>query len=62
MGSFRAGQALTAAVAGELRPVIGQPFPLERAAAAHAAIEARRVIGKMLLVTRGGQPAQPDVA
>jgi NADPH2:quinone reductase len=54
-------QALAAAVAGDLRPMIGQTFRLERAAAAHA-IEARRVIGKTLLVTHGEQPAQPDVA
>jgi len=36
--------------AGRLRPVIGQRFPLERAADAHAAIAARSVIGKTLLV------------
>jgi NADPH2:quinone reductase len=36
--------------AGRLRPVIGQRFPLERAADAHAAIEARATIGKTLLV------------
>ncbi|MFB9234822.1 zinc-binding dehydrogenase [Plantactinospora siamensis] len=44
-------QALAAAAAGRLRPVIGQRFPLEAAAAAHAAIGARRTIGKTLLVT-----------
>jgi len=37
------------AVEGRLRPVIGQVFPLEDAAAAHAAIEARATIGKTLL-------------
>jgi NADPH2:quinone reductase len=42
-------QALTAAAAGRLRPVIGQRFPLSRAAEAHAAIEARTTIGKTLL-------------
>jgi NADPH2:quinone reductase len=31
--------------------VIGQTFPLERAAEAHAAIEARQVVGKTLLLT-----------
>ena len=41
--------ALTEAVAGRLRPVVGQAFPLERAADAHAAIEARATIGKTLL-------------
>ena len=40
---------LAEAAAGRLRPVIGQRFPLERAADAHAAIEARATIGKTLL-------------
>jgi NADPH2:quinone reductase len=43
-------QALAAAAAGRLRPVIGQTFPLSRAADAHAAIEARTTIGKTLLI------------
>ena len=38
------------ALAGGLKPVIGQRFPLERAADAHAAIEARATVGKTLLV------------
>jgi NADPH2:quinone reductase len=42
--------ALAEAAAGRLRPVIGQTFPLERAADAHAAIEARATVGKTLLV------------
>jgi NADPH:quinone reductase len=33
--------------------VIGQVVPLERASEAHAAIEARSVAGKTLLVTGG---------
>jgi NADPH2:quinone reductase len=41
--------ALGEAAAGRLRPVIGQVFPLERAADAHAALAARSVIGKTLL-------------
>ena len=41
--------ALTEAAAGRLRPVIGQEFELAEAAAAHAAIEARRTTGKTLL-------------
>jgi len=41
--------ALAEAAAGTLRPVIGQVFPLEQAAAAHAAIESRRTFGKTLL-------------
>jgi NADPH2:quinone reductase len=45
-----AERVLSAAAAGLIRPVIGQTFPLEQAAAAHAAIEARSVIGKTLLL------------
>jgi NADPH2:quinone reductase len=41
--------ALAEAAAGRLRPVIGQRFPLERAADAHAAIESRSTLGKTLL-------------
>ena len=44
--------ALAEAAAGRLRPVVGQTFPLDRAADAHAAIEARATIGKTLLLTR----------
>jgi NADPH2:quinone reductase len=42
--------ALAEAAAGRLEPVIGQRFPLARAADAHAAIESRATIGKTLLV------------
>jgi NADPH2:quinone reductase len=42
-------RAFAAALAGRLRPLIGQRFPLARAADAHAAIEARVTIGKTLL-------------
>jgi NADPH2:quinone reductase len=42
--------ALAEAVAGRLRPIIGQTFPLEAAADAHAAIEARSTLGKTLLL------------
>jgi NADPH2:quinone reductase len=42
--------ALAEAAAGRLRPVIGQTFPLSRAADAHAQIEARRSVGKTLLL------------
>jgi NADPH2:quinone reductase len=45
-----AERALTEAAAGRIRPVIGETFPLERAADAHAAIEARGVVGKTLLL------------
>lgn len=44
-------RALDEARSGRLRPVIGQTFPLERAADAHAAIGARATVGKTLLVT-----------
>lgn len=44
-------RALQLAATGRLRPTIGQTFPLRHAAAAHAAIEARRTIGKTLLLT-----------
>jgi NADPH:quinone reductase len=42
--------ALAEAAAGRIWPVIGQTFPLTRAADAHAAIEARTTIAKTLLV------------
>jgi NADPH:quinone reductase len=42
--------ALAEAVAGRLRPLIGQTFTLERAADAHAAMEQRTTIGKTLLL------------
>jgi NADPH2:quinone reductase len=45
-----AGQAMSEAAAGRLRPVVGQTFPLDRAADAHAAMEARGVVGKTLLL------------
>ena len=44
--------ALAEAAARRLRPLIGQRFPLERAAAAHAAIESRASVGKTLLEVR----------
>jgi NADPH2:quinone reductase len=47
-------QAFALAAAGELRPTIGQAYPLDRAAKAHAAIEARATLGKTLLVVREG--------
>ena len=43
-------QALSDADEGLIRPIIGQTFPLEQAAEAHRAIEARSVIAKTLLV------------
>jgi len=41
--------ALAAAADGRLRPLIGQRFPLDRAADAHAAIQSRATVGKTLL-------------
>jgi NADPH2:quinone reductase len=43
-------RVLREAATGGIWPVIGQTFPLERAADAHAAIEAREVTGKTLLL------------
>jgi len=43
-------RTLEEAVNGRIRPVIGQTFPLEHAAEAHAAIAARSTLGKTLLV------------
>ncbi|WP_239098549.1 zinc-binding dehydrogenase [Micromonospora qiuiae] len=45
-------RALAEAAAGRLRAVIGQRFPLERAADAHAAIGSRATVGKTLLDLR----------
>ncbi|MFG6196157.1 zinc-binding dehydrogenase [Nonomuraea sp. JJY05] len=45
-----AREALTLAAAGRLRPTVGATYPLESAAEAHAAIEARAVTGKSLLL------------
>ncbi|MDX3537318.1 zinc-binding dehydrogenase [Streptomyces sp. MB09-01] len=44
-----AARALRAAAEGTLRPVIGATFPLERAAAAHTAIESRELVGKTVI-------------
>ncbi|WP_141726659.1 zinc-binding dehydrogenase, partial [Actinacidiphila rubida] len=41
--------ALKAAVAGELVPRIHDTFPLDQAAAAHAAVESRSTVGAVLL-------------
>jgi NADPH:quinone reductase len=43
-------RALEEAAAGRLLPLIGQRFPLARAAAAHTAIETRATVGKTVLV------------
>jgi NADPH:quinone reductase len=41
--------ALEEAASGRLRAVVGKVFPLERAGEAHAAVEERQVVGKVLL-------------
>ncbi|MEH1014906.1 zinc-binding dehydrogenase [Micromonospora sp. CPCC 206060] len=46
-------RALAEAAAGRLRPVIGQRFPLKRAADAHAAMQSRATLGKTLLMVQG---------
>lgn len=46
----RVQRMVAEAAAGRIRPVVGQTFPLDQAAVAHAAIEARAVLGKTLLV------------
>jgi len=43
-------RALNEAAAGRIAPLVGQTFPLERAADAHAAIENRTAVGKTLLL------------
>lgn len=48
----RPGGGRAQAAGGRLRPVIGQTYPLERAADAHAAIASRATVGKTLLVVR----------
>jgi NADPH2:quinone reductase len=46
----RAEHMLAEAAAGRLRVIIGQTFPLDQAAEAHAALEARTITGKTLLI------------
>jgi NADPH2:quinone reductase len=43
-------RVLAEAAAGTVKPVIGQRFPLDRAADAHRAIESRATLGKTLLI------------
>ena len=55
-------RALRAAAAGELRPVIGQMVPLDNAADAHRAIEARATVGKTLLAPHARAPRRERAA
>jgi NADPH2:quinone reductase len=48
-GTRLTSQALAQAASGQIKPLIGQTFPLERAADAHRAIESRNAVGKTLL-------------
>lgn len=45
-----AEEMMAKAAAGLVRPLIGQTFPLERAAEAHAAVEDRSAVGKTLIL------------
>src|SRR5207244_2041930 len=54
-------RALDLAATGALRPIIGQRFPLDRAADAHAAIEARATIGKTLLTVGTDSPSTAPI-
>ncbi|XVV16632.1 zinc-binding dehydrogenase [Actinoplanes sp. CA-131856] len=45
-----AARMMDHAAAGTVRPLIGQTFPLERAADAHAAVEGRTATGKTLIL------------
>jgi NADPH2:quinone reductase len=47
-------RALAEAAAGRIHPLIGQTYPLARAADGHAGIEARTVFGKTLLLVPPG--------
>jgi NADPH2:quinone reductase len=47
----RVQHVLNETAAGRLTPIIGRTYPLAEAAAAHADIEARRFVGKILLTT-----------
>ncbi|SEG52471.1 NADPH2:quinone reductase [Saccharopolyspora kobensis] len=45
-------EALAALADGSLKPLVGPPFPLAEAAAAHVALENRQTYGKVVLVPR----------
>ena len=46
----RVRHGLAETAAGRLAPIIGRTYPLAAAAEAHADIEARRFVGKSLLI------------
>jgi NADPH:quinone reductase len=51
-GGIRAleDESLAAAASGRLEPLVGPPFALSEAAAAHTALETRATVGKTVLV------------
>lgn len=49
-----AADMMAKAAGGVVHPIIGQVFPLARASEAHAAVGARRTLGKTLVSTRAG--------
>ena len=54
-GGLRAleDESLAAAASGRLEPLVGPPFALSEAAAAHVALESRATVGKTVLVPDG---------
>lgn len=45
-------EVLEFAASGKIRPVIGQILPLAEAAQAHASIEARKTVGKTIVISK----------
>lgn len=45
-------EVLEFAASGKTRPMIGQILPLAEAAQAHASIEARKTVGKTLVISK----------
>lgn len=48
----RIAQVLELAATGRIRPIIGRTYPLDQVAEAHRAIEARELVGKVLLTPK----------
>lgn len=47
-------------LSGVVRPVIGQRFPLNEAAKAHQALEARETLGATILLPQGSEPSSSE--